>query len=247
MKKAMVAVLVAVFLTLGLLAGCESEEVTGSGNLETKDFNFSDFTRVEAHRAFEVEISPGDSYFVSITVNENLLERLAISQSGDTLIMDLEEGNYRRTTQKATITMLDLRGLRLSGASKATVSGFSFSHSVEFDLSGASSLDLDNLEAGNTEFDISGAGRISGSIKMANGQFDLSGASTAELAGSASDVSIEASGASKLRLGDFSMSNADTKLSGASSGTIQVNDRLDVDLSGASKLDYIGNPTMGTI
>jgi hypothetical protein len=54
-------------------------------------------------------------------------------------------------------------------------------------------------------------------------------------------------GASHLNLDDFTVNNANVSLSGASSGTINLSGRLDADLSGASTLWYIGEPTMGTI
>ena len=64
--------------------------------------------------------------------------------------------------------------------------------------------------------------------------------------GSANDIVIDASGASRAELAAFPVNNADVKLSGASRGTVNMDGRLDVDLSGASKLDYLGNPTLGT-
>jgi len=43
------------------------------------------------------------------------------------------------------------------------------------------------------------------------------------------------------------VNNADVNLGGASTGTVNLHGRLDTDLSGASKLEYVGEPTMGTI
>jgi len=41
--------------------------------------------------------------------------------------------------------------------------------------------------------------------------------------------------------------NANIILSGASDGTINLDGRLDADLSGASTLEYIGEPTLGSL
>ena len=65
--------------------------------------------------------------------------------------------------------------------------------------------------------------------------------------GSANDIVVDASGANRVKLAAFPVSNADVSLGGASSGTVNLDGRLDADLSGASKLSYIGEPTMGTI
>jgi hypothetical protein len=55
------------------------------------------------------------------------------------------------------------------------------------------------------------------------------------------------SGASRFSLDDFTVSDANINISGASTGTINLSGRLDANVSGASTLLYIGEPTMGTI
>ncbi len=52
MKKLIVLVLMAeAFLVLGLMVGC-GFVLTGSGNLKTKEYAFSDFNRVEVSSAY---------------------------------------------------------------------------------------------------------------------------------------------------------------------------------------------------
>ena len=222
--------------------------VTGSGKLGTWDIDYSDFTKIEVGYAFEVDVTKADSYLVRITIDDNLYEYLDISKRGDTLHIGLKPNyNYANITRKAAINLPDLHKLGLSGASKANVRGFSSSHSVDFDLSGASRMDISNMKTGDTHFELSGASHVSGSIEMADGRFNLSGASSLELEGSANDVSIGASGASHVRLADFSVVDAKVNLSGASDATINASGRLDGGLSGGSRLYYIGNPTLGRI
>ena len=123
--------------------------------------------------------------------------------------------------------MPELSGLDVSGASRGTVSGFSSTEDLAITVSGAS--------------------KVTGDIVAGNVDFGISGASTIQLEGSANDMVADVSGASSLKLDDFTVSNADVDLSGASSGTINLDGRLDADVSGASRLWYIGEPTMGTI
>ena len=68
-----------------------------------------------------------------------------------------------------------------------------------------------------------------------------------ELAGSGNDANISTSGASELDLVDFLINNAEVKLGGASNATLNLAGRLDANLSGASHLKYIGEPTLGSI
>ena len=248
MKKAVIAVLAAVLLTAGLLAGCFGMEI-GSGNLNTQEFNFSNFTSVDVGHAFEVEVAQSDSYHVSVTADDNLLEHIKVSRKGETLKICLRTVFVRPTftTLKAEITMPELHKLGLSGASHGTIQGFSSTHDFVLDLSGASRLDVNDMSTGDIRFDISGASKVSGDITAGDAGFDVSGASTVQLQGSADDTIIEASGASRVELDNFPVNNADIKLSGASRGTVNLDGRLNADLSGASKLSYIGEPTMGDI
>ena len=94
---------------------------------------------------------------------------------------------------------------------------------------------------------LSGASQADGSLTMTNGDFELSGASTLSIEGSARDVSVDASGASRADLSDFPVTNARIDLSGASNSTVNASGELNADLSGASTLHYIGNPTLGDI
>lgn len=247
MKRAIASVLMAVLLTSGLLVSCQGVMVTGSGNLKTESFNFSDFTGVEVGSAFEVEVVQSGSYSVSITADDNLFDYIQVSKEGTTLKIRLKMAQYIATTTRAEITMPQLRSLELSGATRGTVSGFSSTENLGMEVSGASSLDLMEMSAGDVELEISGASRVNGDIAAGDADFDVSGASNVQLQGSANDIIVDASGASSAELAAFPVHNANVILSGASNGTVNLDGRLDADLSGASRLSYIGQPTMGTI
>ena len=247
MKKAIAAAFIAVALLSWLLVGCVGGVVTGSRNLETREFNFSDFTRVEVSSAFEVEIAQSDSYSISVTADENLFDYIVVSQQGAMLQIRLKTARYIGTTQRASITMPDLYGLELSGATHGAVQGFGSSHDFTLELSGASSLSMVDMTAGDIRFDISGASRVTGDMTAGDADFDISGASTVELQGSGGDIVADTSGASSIKLADFPVNNANVKLSGASNGTVNLDGRLDANLSGASRLTYVGEPTMGSI
>jgi hypothetical protein len=128
---------------------------------------------------------------------------------------------------EAEITMPELGGLDLSGASDANVSGFKSTMNLSVDLSGSSSLNGD-IEAGDVSI-------------------DLSGSSEATLSGSGQDLTIDISGSSDLDLVEFPVVDARVDASGTSSATVNASGRLDVDASGASDVYYLGDPTMGTI
>ena len=202
-------------------------EVTGSPNMATWEYPFSDFNNVNASSAFTVDVSQSNSYSVSITANENLLDYLNIYQRGKTLYLGMKSAEYNNVRYEATITMPVLLDFTLSGASKGSISGFSSANPLKLILSGAS--------------------RVSGSIEAGDCDFNLSGASRVELAGSGNNTDINASGASNVELADFPINNAKVTLNGASNATLNLDGKLDANLRSASHLKYIGEPTLGSI
>ena len=220
-------VAVAVVCTLLILRGWPGVLI-GSGNLETEEYAFANFTRVEIGSAFEFEIKQSSSFSINVTADDNVIDYVQVSTIGQTLKIRLKTvPGLRLVTLRASVTMPQLHSLAASGASHGTVSDFS------------STEDLD--------IRVSGASRVTGDITASNVDFDISGASTIQLEGSANDILASVSGASHLNLDDFTVDNADVNFSGASSGTVNLNGKLDADLSGASKLWYIGEPIMGDI
>jgi len=247
MKK-VVMLVAAVLLVAWLAAGCYGT-IRGSGDLETREFDFSDFTRVEVGTAFEVEVVQSDSFSIRITMDDNIFEYLDVSRSGETLEIRLKSGyGYVSYTSIVEITMPELRKLGFSGATSGLVSGFSSAPVLDVELSGASSLDMSNMATGDADFKLSGASNLTGKITAdGDARFNVSGASSVVLSGSADDLDADVSGASSLDLEDFPVGNASVGLSGASNGTVNLDGTLNADISGASHLYYIGEPIMGDI
>jgi hypothetical protein len=76
---------------------------------------------------------------------------------------------------------------------------------------------------------------------------DVSGGATLELSGTGNDLRATASGASTAALGGFAVSNANVEASGASRIAVNASGTLDAKASGASTVQYAGNPTLGRI
>ncbi len=213
-----------------LVAGCVAvpalTTLRGSGNTVTNEYDYDGFTRVEVGSAFQVEIVQAESYSVSVTVDDNIVEHLEVSKSGNTLRIGLKplvRLGFGNVTLKARISLPTLEGLNLSGATTGNVSGFSSDAALNIDVSGASTLRGD-IRAGNT-------------------RVDASGASTVRLDGQAGSLDVVASGASTADLEDFAAADVRVEASGASRAVVNVNGRLDAEASGASSVRYVGEPT----
>lgn len=230
-----------------LFTGCLTV-VHGSGVLVTEEYDFDDFTRLEIGSTFEVEVVRSATFRVTVITDDNLVEFIRVSRSGSRLRIGLRSGvSYGSATTVARVEMPALAGLNLSGASGVTVTGFRSSDDIDFRASGASTLRLVDIAAGDADLTISGASKVSGDLTAGDIDIDASGASRVELAGSAADIVIRASGASRIELPDLPSRDADVRLSGASRATVRLDGRLSVAISGASRLEYIGQPTLGTL
>ncbi len=230
-----------------LLAGCTGWGlVVGKGDIISKQFDFKDFNAIQAGSAIEVQVNQADTYGVTISTYENIFDHLDVTQSGKTLDIHLKSGSFGRTDIKAVITMPELASFDLSGASKGNVQGFKATNDLTLKVSGASQLTL-NKEAGKTTADVSGASKVTGQLKAQNTKFTVSGASHFELSGSATDVTYNISGASQAVTRDFQIQNAEVTVSGASKATVNASGTISVDATGASTLEYFGNPNLKTV
>lgn len=273
MKKIIFIIISMVIISVLVLSGCDvlvrpdDSSITGSGVLETRDYDFNDFTRVEFNDAFEYEITQSETYSISITADDNLFEDIRVTKNGNKLEIDLKPFfRFNITKLEAAITMPRLTALESGGATHGMVSGFDAGDNLDLEISGASRVNLSDLStghidasisgastlkmdvvAGDVDMSISGVSRIEGGLIAQNMIVDMSGASWIELEGSAKDIAIDASGASRVLTEKFPVDNADISLSGASTCNIEVDGRIDINLSGASKLTYAGNPVLGSM
>jgi hypothetical protein len=250
MKKTLV-----VFITLALilslsaisLAGCRGL-IRGSGDLETREYELNNFTTIDVSHSFTYEVTQSSFYGVTVTADDNLFKYIEVTKTGERLEVGMKPNyGYTNTHLKVVITMPELRSIDVSGASTGFIKGFSSSEVLIANISGASSLDLVDITTGDVDFEISGASGVTGSLIANDAKFELSGASKIQLTDSAVDLTVDASGASRVELGSFPVTDADIVFSGASWGTVSLSGTLDADLSGASRLSYIGDPVFGNV
>jgi hypothetical protein len=221
--------------------GCTNSPVTNT-------FEYSDFTRLDIQNAFNAQVIQSATYNVTVTSSKALVDYLSVAKTGDTLTIKLQPNHpftdfvLMRKTLKVKIMMPVLHSIVLSGASECVIKGFKSTNTLDLDVSGASTMSLDNIEAGNADFLVSGASKLKGKVTATNLKFDISGASKVELDGEGDDIRLAASGSSKVNLQEFVSQTATVTLSGASQVTVDARKHLDGSLSGASSLFFLNNP-----
>ena len=243
----MTAILLAVSLVS--LSGCiDYNRTVGSKNIETRQFDYSGFKRIEVSNAFTVMITKSDIYAVVVTLNDNLFDDLDISMNGDTLQIGMKSiSHFVNTTQHAEIALPELDSLTITGACHAEVTDFQSNGSINLEATGASGMVINSLKATDTTIKVIGASHLSGSLVTNNAYFNVTGASNINLTGSASKMQVNVIGASHAALTGFIVGDAAVTAVGASTAEVEVHGTLDINVSGVSTLVYGDSPKLGKV
>ena len=88
------------FLEIAIIIAVVAAAVAGvymwysTGASKAKTMNFTDFTAVDVGSAFKVSIAQSNSYSVVITASEGIFNRIEVTQTGNTLTIDIKAGFF---------------------------------------------------------------------------------------------------------------------------------------------------------
>lgn len=199
--------------------------VVGSGRLTSRLIGLSGVNSVVVGAGFVVRVGTGTTEQATITMDDNLTDRIDATVTGDQLRLGLTPGApVRNATLAAEVTVNQLDRLATSGASRVVLALAPTGPALHLVATGAS--------------------EVAGPIRVDRLQATVSGAATLALSGQARDVHLDGAGASRLLLADLAVRNLDVVLSGTSHATVTVSDTLAVRASGASGLRYRGTPNI---
>ena len=181
------------------------------------------------------------NYKVLATVDIQELNNVEMSGASRLVASgDFHPGSFKMdlsgaTSVKGLAITANCADIQCSGASKFQL--FAGVKEAKIDLSGASKGEIAG-DSHTLDIDVSGSGKLSLTGKYFEAKMDVSAAGHVNVKGSLDAVRIEGSGAAKLDLSECTTSEARIELSGASSASIYVLDKLGVSLSGASRCHY---------
>ncbi len=216
-----------VLTTAVVAAGCAplfQQTVRGSGEIDTREIALGDVSEVRVGSALDVAIVPGDEPAVAIEADDNVLDRIEVTEQGQRVELRLERGiRLRSATVDITVTMPSVTRVGASGASNVDVT--------------------EGLEVDDLRVTASGASNVGGAIDAALLDVSASGSSGVSLAGGAGRLAVSASGASDVDLRQLQVDgDADVEASGASDVGVHVSGTLRANASGASGVRYAGSP-----
>jgi len=246
MKKILFAIL--------LLTGCtvnaqQKTAIVYDENAQVR--KVPSFNAISVSSAIDLYLTQSNKNEVAVSAsNEEIREHIVTEVVGGTLIIRLGDngtwfswkkwGNYKT---KAYVSIKDINAITASGASDVHIINKIESPKIRIKLSGASDM-KGELSAGTIIYDISGASNCKNQVDANSIVIAGEGASEIELSGKADDLSVIISGASNAKLYNLETKGALLKASGASNIQATVTEILKANSSGASNIDYKGNPTI---
>ena len=209
------------------------------------------FTAISVSSAIDLYLTQSNKNEVAVSAtNDEIRDHIITEVVGGTLIIRLGDkgtwfswrkwGNYKT---KAYVSIKDIDALTASGASTVHLINTIESPKMRIKLSGASDF-KGNIKAGVLMYQLTGASDYKGEITANSIDIDGSGASNIELTGSVDDLAVEVSGASDAKLYNLTAKGAILRASGASNIGVTVTEILRANSTGASDINYKGNPNV---
>lgn len=228
MKQVFIVLCVLLLITS---ISAKAQNIVYDANAEVR--TVSSFNKVKISGALAVYISQGKEQAVAISSEDGKYnDKIKTEVSKGTLKIYVDGGswnnwNWGNKEIKAYITVTEIQGLDVGGASTVKIT--------------------DPIKADNMSLDISGASGIRGEINAASLSFDISGASVAEISGSTNSLYVESSGASSFRGYDLTSEKCKTHASGASGISVTVSRELEAEATGASTIGYKGDAVITSL
>jgi hypothetical protein len=246
MKKLLFAILLLVGFALNAQ---EKTAIVYDENAQVR--KVPSFTAISVSSAIDLYLTQSNKNEVAVSAtNDEIRDHIITEVVGGTLIIRLGDkgtwfswrkwGNYKT---KAYVSIKDIDALTASGASTVHLINTIESPKMRIKLSGASDF-KGNIKAGVLTYQLTGASDYKGQITANSIDIDGSGASSIELTGRVDDLAVEVSGASDAKLYNLTAKGAILRASGASSIGVTVTEILRANSSGASDINYKGNPTV---
>jgi hypothetical protein len=221
---------IAMLLAIGISAvfvSCTIEivRVKGNGHLISSERTVSPFEKINSGGSAEIRFHESQEYRAVVTVDSNLDEYVEIKTRNNTLIIGTESGrSYSFTKLVVDVYCPTLTGISISGS--------------------GSFKGEDIITASRFDTNVSGSGKIYGTVECDTFHADISGSGKINVTGTSTDSKIDISGSGDFIGTEFNVNNATVHISGSGKATVCVSDKLNANISGSGEIRYYGNPNV---
>ena len=212
------------FLFTAFVTNSFAQTIINDKNAEVR--NVGEFSGIKVSGGIDVYLSQSDDYALAVSATTQKMK--------DDIQTRVVDGILVISYNARNVSINERRYLRAY---------ISFKTLQSIEGSGACNLHIqETFHSSVLRLNLSGACDLKGKVNIGDVDAKLSGASTFKVTGSINNLKLEASGASDLKSYDLKVKNLIATLSGASDVKLFVSNSISVNASGASSLDYSGEP-----
>jgi hypothetical protein len=213
----------------GMLFAFTRGELEGSGNVVSEQRSIAGVSRVTIEGPGLLIVAQGESEGLSITTDDNILEKIETDVDGDELEISYERSGF--TTLSRIHPTEEIR-FELTVRELARI-----------EIDGSASVELDGLQGDRLELVINGAGdAFLRGLRLDELAVTVNGASTVDVAGTVDRQEIELNGSVNFRAANLASREAVVEVNGDADATVRVSERLEVTIDGRGLVEYIGDP-----
>ncbi|WP_120274736.1 head GIN domain-containing protein [Mangrovibacterium diazotrophicum] len=210
-------------LLVGLVACDDDFGIVGNGRPETETRSARYFNELSSSGSFNVYVSQGEERSIEITAESNLLPYIETDFDGDRLRIRTLGMHTLHETYPINIYLVtpDLEELVLSGSGR---------------------IETESFAADQFSVVVSGSGEIVTSVNADELDAVISGSGKIFLEGACGEAEMGISGSGIIDAYDLAAGDCKVVVSGSGSAWVNVEDNLDVRISGSGNVHYINFP-----
>lgn len=217
--------------------------VTPSKKMSQRTVSVERFHELDVNSAIEVTYvqTTDNNHTLEISAPDNVIDLVQVKVNSGELSIGFSRSvsfngsaNVKVKIKAPLIAEVSLHGASIFKSTGINIPG----HDFEADVTGASKLIINNLNAISAEFDASGASFVKvKKIKARKIEADASGASTMGFEGSCNSAEFEASGASTINASNLKAISGEIDAKGASTVSANIQNAYSIDSNGASTVN----------
>lgn len=226
----MYKILIILMLSLLLIVSCVPEEDDNDDFIFEKVISEQSFNKLDLEGYIDLYYTQSDNNKIVLrTKNQNHLEKVSFKNKENKLSIRNEIDDSKKITTGSSskiqliISNPYINYIEHEGAGKIVLQSYIDCDELYINISGAVSLDIENINADLLSI-------------------DNSGVSNSNIRGRVNKISIDASGVSRISAENLESRISIIDISGTGFVNTHCTDRLSVNISGLAKVNYYGNP-----
>ncbi len=195
------------------------------------------FSKISCRDYGKLFLTQGDTTFLAIEADQEILSEIIAEVRGDTLVMGFDS-DWFGGIGKVLKSMFD-------GTDRKVIYYLTVPDIDKLSISGNINLECDQFKSENLTIRVSGLGYLTFTqLECESLEVIISGRGEFTAAGRADHQSVRISGSGEYEAPNLSSQSMRIVISGQGNATVSVSDNLDINISGLGQVNYHGHPKL---